>query len=157
MKGQLKIQEMAFVIVALVVLFALVALFFVSWRLHSVQGEVETLHEYAGGKIVSQLVNTPELGGSCHGCLSWDNAWVLAQRNNSLKDRWNLDYLEIQIVGVNQTCTRQTYPSCGTMVLIPGEAYGTAQRAFGAVCYWDQNIEQERCQLGMVIASGGKA
>lgn len=157
MKGQLKIQEMAFVIVALVVLFALIAIFFVSWRLHSVRGEVETLQEYAGGTLVRQLVNTPELGGSCQGCLSWDNAWVLAQRTNSLKDRWNLDYLEIQILQVNRTCTAQTYPSCGKMVLIPGEAYGTAQRAFSAVCYWDQSIAQERCQLGMVIASGGRA
>ncbi|MSS74693.1 hypothetical protein EXS73_00555 [Candidatus Pacearchaeota archaeon] len=157
MKGQLKIQEMAFVIVALVLLFALIAVFFTSWRLHSVKGEVEALQEYAGGKLVSQLVNTPELQGSCQGCVSWDHAWVLAEGNYSLADRWNLDYLEVQILGVNRTCTAQQYPECGSITLIRGDAYGTAQRAFSAMCYWDPSINQERCQLGMVLASGGKA
>ncbi|MBM3230131.1 hypothetical protein FJZ22_00540 [Candidatus Pacearchaeota archaeon] len=157
MRGQLKIQEMAFVIVALVLLFALLAIFFTSWRLHSVKDEVTALQEYAGGQLVGQLVNTPELEGPCQGCVSWDSAWILAQRNGTIGDRWNVDYLAVEILGINQTCTGQTYPACGQITIVPGKAYGTAQRAFSAVCYWDHTIKQERCQLGMILASGGKA
>ncbi len=157
MRGQLKIQEMAFVLIALVLLFALGGVFFTSWRVHNAQTEVTSLQEYAGGQLLSHLVNTPELQGSCQGCLSWDKAWVLAQENTSLGDEWNLDYASVQVLGDNTTCTSQNYPGCGSITLIKGSTYGTARRAFTAVCYWDNTIGQERCQLGMLLVSGGKA
>jgi hypothetical protein len=157
MKGQLKIQEMAFVLVALVVLFALAGLFFTSWRVHSLRGEVEALQEYGGGTLVRQLANTPELQGSCQGCISFDKAWALATLRIPLAEQWNVDYLSIQLLGNEQSCTAGSFPNCGSLSLVNGSAYGTAQRAFAAVCYWDASLNQERCSLGMVFASGGKA
>ncbi len=161
-KGQIKIQEMAFVLVALVVFFALVGLLYLSYRLHGVREAASDLEAEQAAALVRRIAGTPELRwGACAGCIDLDKAVVLGEHNRTsfYREAWGLDYLQIErlypVPAQPRACSTGTYPACSTLTLLNASSYGVTSQAYVSLCFWDAQIEQERCELGVIYASGG--
>ena len=157
-KGQIKIQQMAFVLVALMIFLALVALIYISFRVENIKGDVEDLGDQEARELARKLSGTPEFAFTaedCSDCIDLDKVLVLKERK-TYKDFWNLDYLQVERVYPkgDGECTKANYPNCGTITIIDDEVWTPAQ-AFVSLCRWeDSKGGYFRCELGRIYASG---
>ena len=162
-RGQFKIQQMAFVLVALMIFFALAALFYFTIRIGSLRGDVEVLREEEAKEIVKKLAGTSEFAfssGSCDNCIDLDKVLILKERK-SYANFWGLDFLKIAKVYPSIEgdieCTRANYPDCSTITIIESENYGGPSDAFVSLCYWRaEKGGYVKCELGRIYASGIK-
>jgi hypothetical protein len=156
-RGQMKIQQMAFVLMAIFVFFVLVGVLYVSFKSASLEGSAEDLREEAASELVKKLASSPEFSWTedCANCLDFDKAFVLKDRE-SYEGFWNLDYLMIEVIGgTGEECNPSTYPECGKISIIEKENYGTPKQAFVAVCWYENtNGGYNRCGLGRIHVSG---
>lgn len=161
-KGQLKIQEMAFVLIAFAVFFSLVAVIYLKLRLSQVEKSADELKEGAASSLLSNIAAFPELGWKgCKGCIDLDKAIImkeLEKRNKSIGRSWKLDYLEIKILYPlkdSRECVLGIYPECGSILLLnKSKNYGIAKDAYVNACYWNNEMGSEKCVLAKIIASG---
>ena len=83
-KGQFKIQQMVFVLVATLILFAIAAVFFVSIRFGGLQTDVESQRKAEVLEQVRKITGTPEFIWSnwedCASCLDLDKAFLIKNR-----------------------------------------------------------------------------
>jgi hypothetical protein len=158
-KGQFKIQQMAFVLVAVFIFFSMVLLIFLSVRLEDIRGGAQDLRNDEAKEIVRKISATPEFAFTqedCGSCIDLDKVMALKNRT-SYKGFWNLDYLMVERVypiGEGE-CSKFSYPSCRTLTIINSERIGTPSSAFVSLCRWEQEKEGYfKCELGKVYASG---
>jgi len=160
--GQLKIQEMAFVLMALMIFFALVGLFFIKIRSAGLQNQAEDTKQEVAQRLVLVLANTPELAwGGCANCLDLDKALMVRKYENKDKrysELWKLDFLALEILYPLQKegeCELGNYPDCNMLVLInESKNFGTSAKSFVSVCKRDSFNDDMRCGLGVLYASG---
>ena len=158
-RGQMKIQEMAFVLVAVMVFFGLVVLFYFSIRMAGLKGDVETLGQNEAMEMAQRMSSSPEFAwtaGDCDNCVDFDKVIALKE-NGKYKGFWGLDYLKVERVypSGNGECTRANYPSCGGITLVAKENFGTPPSAFVSLCRYDFKEGQSyvRCEVGKIYAS----
>jgi hypothetical protein len=157
-KGQTKIQEMAFVLIAIIIFFAMVALVYFSIRLSSLREDVTIQREQAALETVRKLADIPEFSwAGCSNCIDMDKVVMLKGRD-SYKNFWELDYLAIERIYPNRTigeCTSSNYPDCTTISLISNKTgnYGSPVSAFVALCGFDVAYNGVKCDLGKIYAS----
>ena len=161
-KGQAKIQEMAFVLIAIIIFFAMVALVYFSIRLYSLRGEATTLGEETARETVRKLSDIPEFSwakSGCSNCIDLDKVLALKGMiaDGTYKDFWDLDYLAIRRIYPERTageCTSSNYLDCTTISLINKTAdYGSPVSAFVALCGFDAGSNGIKCELGKIYAS----
>jgi hypothetical protein len=158
-RGQLKIQQMAFVLVAMMIFFALVALFWVSLRSNTLENDVSTLREEEIIETVRKMSGSPELtwtsAGDCAACIDFDRALLLKERR-SYDGFWEKIEL-LQIVRVHPTfgegveCTRENYPECDSITLVEQDSNFRSQSAFVALCRYESVEGYNKCDLGKII------
>ena len=160
-RGQIKIQETAFVLVALVIFFALVSLLYLSFRIQAFKDTSADIREQEAQALVRKLAATPELRWECSGCIDLDKAIVLKERlgkNKSLEQLWDLEYLALETIypeKQNKTCTLGIYPDCKSLVIMQkSEKYGKAAGAFVSLCRWETGRGYQKCELGKIYAAG---
>src|SRR3989338_4663084 len=107
-KAQIKIQQMAFMLLAVTLFFVLVGLFFLSFQLTRVQNQFTNIQEENAKKIVSTLANSPEF--SCtrkraH-CIDFDKALVM-QEHGEYKNFWQVQSISL----------KKLYPQSNSSVL----------------------------------------
>lgn len=156
-KGQMKIQEMAFVLVAIVVFFAMVALVYLSIRLSTLKEDVTVQREESAKELVRKLSDIPEFSwAACSGCVDADKVMILKDKV-SYKKMWDIDYLMIEKVYPNRTrveCTRANYPDCSTITIINNtNDYGSPTSTFVALCGFEAAGSYMKCELGKIYAS----
>lgn len=159
-KGQMKIQEMAFVLVAIVIFFAMVALVYLSIRFHGLRESASLQREESAKELAKKLADIPEFswtGGGCSGCMDAEKALALKEMD-AYKKFWDIDYLMIEKVYPNMTkreCTRANYPDCSTITLINNtKEYGIPVTAFIALCSYEPSKGgYVKCELGKIHAS----
>lgn len=125
-KGQLKIQQMIFMIVAVVLLFVLVGLFFLSISLNKIQKEAINLAEKNSLMLVSRLANSPEFAcGNAFGsnkadCIDFDKVMILKENLAQYSDFWGVAKIEIKKVYPygNNSCNKGNYPDCGYLKIL---------------------------------------
>jgi hypothetical protein len=89
--GQMKIQQMAFMIVAVFFFFMLVGLFFINWQFKDVRGSFEELQKEQAISALSVIADMPEL--NCEDrvdlCLDEDKLKVMSGNfSNAYLDLW---------------------------------------------------------------------
>jgi hypothetical protein len=157
-RGQLKIQEMAFVLVAIVIFFALVSLAYFSIRINSLDKDVGALKEDEAKEIVKKISGVPEFSFAedCINCIDLDKVFVLKSRK-SYQDFWNLDYLAIEKIyppGQGE-CTSGNYPNCKSITIINSSDYGTAYNAYVSLCRHEfKEGGYYKCELGKIYVAG---
>ncbi len=158
-KAQIKIQEMAFVLIAIMVFFAIVFLFFLSIRFKQVEDSVLSQRQDEAQEIVRKIASTPEFNlkkSSCSVCLDLDKIIALKDKK-TYQEFWNLNYLAIEkIYPVSEgECTKISYPDCKTITLVNStKNIGSLKSSFVALCYLDTSEFYHKCELGKIYASG---
>ena len=162
-KAQMKIQQMAFMLVGLAVFFALVGLIYLAISLSSVKEKAQTLQEEEAAEIVKTIANSPELAftssSDCDSCVDLDKALMLKELTPDIYENfWNLDFLMIEKIYPIESkieCTRFNYPSCSQIIIFRKTAdFGVASTAFITLVRWDESSSQYKYELGKIHASG---
>ncbi|MAG37775.1 hypothetical protein CMI45_00085 [Candidatus Pacearchaeota archaeon] len=160
-RGQVKIQQMAFVLVALMIFFALVSLIFFKIKISDVREGAVDLKEEEAKELVRKLAGSPEFSftasSDCSNCIDLDKTLMLSERQ-VYDGFWNLDYLAVERVfpSEEEECSRQNYPDCNKIEIIGEGDSGAVFSDFVSLCRWEQSGEKGyfKCEIGRILASG---
>ncbi len=157
-KGQVKMQQMAFVLVAIIIFFALVALIYLSIALGGFEKTAGELKNKEAKELVKKLAGSAELSiEGCSNCVDFDKAIILKERD-SYKGFWNLGYFAIEITYPESPateCNKANYDECNKITLIDNAEMGNVNSAFVSVCRIENSKGAYRkCGIGKIYASG---
>jgi len=154
-RGQLKIQQMAFVLVAIMIFFAMVGLFYFSIKIADLKGSAQDLREDKVRETVRKMAGSPEFAwtaSDCASCIDLDKVLALKERK-VYEDFWDFSFLQISRVypSEGEECTKLNYPRCGTITIIDKKENTIAHSAFVSLCRFDGVEEYSKCELGKII------
>jgi hypothetical protein len=161
-KAQLKIQEMAFVLIAIFVFFGLAALFFLTVNFSGIKQQAQDLGQEQAKQLAFQFASTPEFAWydeQCASCVDSLRAMLFKDRKDIYISYWNIDYLQFETIYPEKTgeCTLENYPNCKTITLVNRtEYYGTPSTAYIALCRHERmegGGSYPRCELGKIHVS----
>jgi hypothetical protein len=164
-KGQIKIQEMAFMLVGVIFFFGLVAIFMLSLLQTSLYGDINRLAREKNLVAVSALAEGPEFSCSKSRANCVDEDKVVALTNNSNYDNfWKFSSLSIlRISGFNKTpgerviCSRENYPNCDIHIIYTKEDKNIKKEdvvgSYVALCRKEliDSYTYERCELSQFL------
>ena len=157
-KAQLKIQQMAFVLVAFMVLLGVAGVFYVSIKSSSLEESVSDLKHERASEIARKLASSPELSwieNDCSVCLDVDKALVLKDKE-SYDEFWSKDIGLIRIQRVyplseNRECDAN-YETCDRITIYElDNAEYVTEEAFVALCRYTGTEEGKKCELGKIM------
>lgn len=160
-RGQFKIQQMAFVLLAIMLFFGMVALGYFAVRMNDLHKDAKALKEEEAKALVKKLAGSPEFRWrECEGCIDFDKALILKERE-AFKGFWNLDYLRIDVLypAKKGECTKKNYPDCKTLVVVnKSSEFGIPASSFVSLCRkeFEGGTSYDKCVLGRIYASGEK-
>lgn len=148
---------MVFIIVALIILFGIVSVFFVSIRFGSLRGDVEDLRKEAVFTQVRKMAGTPEFSwiasDDCSSCVDFDKLILLKDRN-SYNDFWtDISLLKVSRVYPlyeTEECNLESYPRCNSITLI-NKGNFEAYESYVSLCRFDSETKQTKCELGKIL------
>lgn len=162
-RGQLKIQQMAFMLMAVTLFFILVGMFVLSIQLSGLKGSAAALEEKNAMLLVTKLANSPEF--SCGGafqnkktnCIDSDKVMVLKENIDKYKNFWDVENIEIRKIypiSKEKECSLENYPDCNIIKIREGDI--TAEFSnFVSLCR-KESFEDEvfdKCELAKLIVS----
>lgn len=124
--GQMKIQQMIFMIMAVAFLFILVGLFFLSITMNKLKESASNLGEKSSMLLVSKLANSPEFscgnafGTSRINCVDFDKLMALKDNSAKYSDFWGVAKIELRKVYPESevVCASSNYPNCGIIKIL---------------------------------------
>ena len=160
-KGQMKIQQMAFMLMAVTLFFVLAGLFVFSILFSNIKTSAKNLEQENTILLVSKIANSPEFscetafGGNRLSCIDADKAMALSNNINKYKNFWGVEEIEIRKIypPTDLPCTWANYPKCGKIEVLSSENGGTGISNFVALCR-KENIEdkiEDICELAKII------
>jgi hypothetical protein len=164
-KGQIKIQQTIFMIIAVTLLFVMVGLFFLSITLNKMNKEATSLSEKNSMMLVSKIANSPEFscgdsfGSNRPNCVDFDKVMVLKDKIEEYSELWGIANIEIRKVypsTSNVSCTDSNYPNCnGLKILNKNVKSLPSDSVFIALCRKEasQNGPYDRCELARLMIS----
>ncbi len=156
-KGQFKIQQMVFVLVATLILFAIASIFFVSMRFGGLRSDFEDQKKSEVIEQVDKIAGTPEFIWTsfedCPSCIDLDKIFMIKNRT-AYQGFWK----EIALLKISRVypkystdeCTLQSYPRCNSITLVEKEGF-EAYESFVSLCRFDETDKSTRCEIGKVI------
>jgi hypothetical protein len=159
-KAQLKIQQMAFMLIAIMIFFVLVGLFALSMSFGGLKEKKEALDEQNALLLISKLANYPEFscenayGGDKLYCIDFDKIMVLKNHPEYLKF---LDIKNVEIKKITEEeeiiCTELNYPNCNYLSLFEGGREGSDKSAFVSLCRKESfgSTSYNKCELARLI------
>ena len=166
--GQLKIQQMIFMIVAVALLFVLVGIFFLSITLSNTKQTATNLAEENSMLLVSKVANSPEFscdnafGTSRTNCIDFDKVIFLSKKGD-YSNFWGVAKIEIRKIlpdEGNTICTSDNYPNCGIVNILDKNVKILPYSSnFVSLCRkeTDGKIIYDKCELAvLLIASEDK-
>lgn len=161
-KAQMKIQQMVFMLIAVMIFFALVGLLVVTIGFSGLKEKATALQEKNAMLLASKLTNSPEF--SCRqteNCIDLDKAIVLKNNVNKYKtgnkNFWGVSGIEIIKIYPKESgfieCNSQNYPDCNKITIISGQ--GIAPENFVSLCRKEFDSETyttyDKCELGKIL------
>src|SRR3990172_1188529 len=160
----MKIQQMAFMLIAVTLFLILAGLFIIVIRFSGVRESAEALDEKNTLLLVSKLADSPEFacgnifGEPMSNCIDTDKVMALKRRLGDYDGFWGVDGIEIHKiypVGTNEECTLDNYPECGKITLLDAEE-GTGKENFVSLCRKESgDFIYNKCELGRIIVTYG--
>jgi len=163
-KAQMKIQQMAFMLIAVMIFFALVGLLILSVGFSGLKEKATALQEKNAILLVSKLANSPEF--SCPektNCIDLDKIMALKNNINNYKTNkdknfWgvsNIEIIKIYPGGKFIECNSESYPNCNTLKLISEKTTGITAENFVSLCRKEYDSENyltyDKCELGKIL------
>jgi len=160
-KAQLKIQEMAFMLVAIVLFFILVGLFALSIVYKNLEKQATQIEQEKTLSAITNLAGTAEFicPGSKSNCVDSDKLLALIGKR-SYENFWSFSSLSIlKSSGFNKNetnwieCNLQNYPDCDVFRIYNKKVDETAISSFVALCRteYEQN-SYTKCEIAKLIA-----
>ena len=130
-KGQLKIQQMTFMLIAVTLFFILVGLFLLSISFSGIKESATELCEENALLLASKIANSPEFscgesfGTTKTNCIDADKVIALIENSDEYKNFWGVSNIEIRKIypefSTEVLCKRENYPNCNVMRIFPEE------------------------------------
>jgi len=159
-KGQVKVQQMAFMILGLTLFFVLVGLFALSFVFSGIKDSKNLLDEQQATLLVQKLANSPEFTcGTAFGtektnCVDLDKVWALKNKIKDYSQFWDIDGIEILKIYPDSTgeCTRGNFLNCETLTVMDSGS-GVGKSTFVSLCRKesDGNKVFNKCEIGELI------
>jgi len=141
----MKIQQMAFMLIAVTIFFVLVGLFLLGFAFSGLKKSATALEEENSLLLVTRLANSPEF--SCgdafdnagSNCVDADKVMVLSKESERYSNFWGKEIPNIEIVKVypydgEKICNEGNYPSCSTIKVFSGAQTGYYRENFISLC-----------------------
>jgi hypothetical protein len=164
-KGQIKIQQMAFMLIAVFILFVLIGMVVLSSKISEIKKSATELDEKNALTLVSRIANSPEFscersyGNQESDCVDLDKVFALKKNVENYNDFWGVSNIEIRkVFPVPEReieCTENNYPECNYINLINKDISGFSVSNFVSVCYKERNVNvvANKCDIGQIILS----
>ena len=154
-KCQMKIQQMAFMLMAVFIFFILVGVFYLVIESQKWKNEANNLEKNKAVELANTLSSSAEFSCGAY-CIDADRAFVLSKRN-AYKNFFGLESIEIRTVYPSNEkeilCTDSNYPNCNLIkIFSKGQGEKTAS-SFVSVCYRinEKNYVYYKCEIGRLI------
>jgi hypothetical protein len=158
-KGQIKIQQMAFMLVAVFIFFVLVGLFVLTFRFSGLKRSAVALEERNALLLVTKLANSPEFScgesfGNKVNCIDGDKVMVLKDSINKYFGFWGVSNIIIRkSLAGGVECNRGNYPDCDFIDVFSKGAKGYPVENFVTLCIKDSESGEvyDNCEIGKLI------
>ncbi|MFH1500644.1 MAG: hypothetical protein ABIE22_01735 [archaeon] len=154
--AQLKIQQMAFMLMAIVLFFILAGLFYLTIQASSLAKRSALLEQEEAVRLASMLANSPEFSCGVN-CIDMDR--MLALKDRAAYDYfWPVSSIEVRKVypaeGREIECDMGNYPNCNLLTVYDEEAQSerTAE-SYVALCRREkqEGYIYNRCEIGKLL------
>lgn len=151
---------MAFVLLAFMLLFGLVLMFYVSLRLSGLKGDLNDLRHEQAQESVRRLASSPEFAWTmedCSSCIDLDKVYVLKNHSGVYSALWgsHVKVLRIQTVypvpAREIECNSATYPDCTRITLRSQPSGYSSEEVFVALCRLEGQPISKQCKIGKII------
>ncbi len=169
-KAQMKIQQTAFMLIAVVIFFALAGMFMVSFKLSSLKEDANLLNERNALLLVTKIAESPEFscgeafGGKKVNCVDFDKTIALKNNIDIYGNFWGVSNMEIRRINNFEQedspeieCTFGNYPDCTHLRILSSQVVGSDHSTFVSLCR-KENYQGEiynKCELAKFIISYG--
>jgi len=164
-KAQMKIQQTAFMLLAVTLFFVLVGLFILTFKFSGLKETAALLQEENAMLLVTKLANSPEF--SCGGafgankgnCIDADKVMALKENINDYSGFWGVSNIEIRKIypeayaGIE--CTKSNYPNCDIIQIRQKKVGGYDASNFVSLCRKEsfENNVYDKCELARIMIS----
>jgi len=164
-KAQMKIQQTAFMLIAITLFFVLVGVFFIGFKLSSLKEDVTSLEAKQAKLLVSKLANAPEFAcGSAFSekksnCVDSDKVLMLMKDIDKYKDFWGVKDIKIRKIypklDRDIVCDTSNYPNCNIMNIIERGTIGTYEQNFVSLCRKEVVGDKpyDKCEVAILMVS----
>ncbi|MEK6917366.1 MAG: hypothetical protein AABW51_00270 [Nanoarchaeota archaeon] len=162
-RSQMKIQQTAFMLIAVTLLFVLAGVFFLGFKLSGLKKQALSLEENNALLLVSKLANSPEFscenafGTKRTNCVDEDKVMAL-KNNEGYAGFWGKSNIEIRKIGSSEKeCTIANYPDCDVIKIADGKQGGAYVGNFVALCR-KANVNgyiEDKCEVAKLLVSYG--
>jgi hypothetical protein len=154
-------QQMAFMLIALTILFVLVGLFVLSTSLSGLKESKEKLDEENAVILASKIASYPEF--SCENafgrdmavCVDLDKMMSLKKFSKEYSKYWDVLDIEVFLLGSEsfEECTEKNYPDCGIISLFSKGGRGFDKSAFVIACRKESNSIDfyNKCEIAKMV------
>ena len=155
-RGQFKIQQTIFMILAVVLFFILVFLFWIAIKYQSLREDAANLEQNKAVLLAEFLSGTTEFScADTQYCVDTDKI-LMIKNISSYNDLWDVNYIKIIKLSssTKAECTPSSYPECDTFTLFKKRDVGTsAQGSFVALCRYERvdSTPKRICELGRLM------
>jgi len=166
-KGQMKIQQMAFMLMAVTLFFLLVGMFVLVWSFSGLKESATALEEKNTMLLVTKLANSPEFScGNAFGtgkinCIDADKTMALKDMSDEYSGFWGKDISNIEIRKIYPideeeiVCSVGNYPDCNVIKMYDKEIAGNYIWNFVSLCrkadYGEERGIDDKCEIAKVL------
>lgn len=162
-KAQMKIQQMAFMLMAITLFFVMVGLFLLTTTFSGLKDKAESLDEKNALLMVSKLSSSPEFscgesfGSQRVNCVDADKLMGLLTKKEQYQSFWGMDLIQVRKivpVGEEIECNLSTYPNCNLFNIHSTANIAGDKSIFVSLCRkdLDNGRTYNKCELGKLYA-----
>ncbi len=164
-KGQLKVQQMAFMLIAVTLFFIFVGIFVLVIRFSNLKQSANILEEENSMLLVAKLANSPEFacgdsfGSSKLNCIDADKIMILKEHISKYVGFWGIAEIKIRKIYPDEgniVCNSGNFPDCGVIEVYSKNVNKLpASSNFVALC-WKESSDTGvygKCELARLMVS----
>jgi hypothetical protein len=163
-KAQLKIQQTAFMLIAITLFFVLVGIFILNIYMSNLKGKANELEEENAMALASKIANSPEfsceqsLGNNRIDCIDADKVMILKEnikRYSNFCGVSNIEIRKIYPIQEDRLCDRSNYPNCNKIQLYQKDFSGDSISNFVILCRKEtyEGKSYNKCELAKISIS----
>lgn len=164
-KGQIKIQQMLFMLLAVTLFFVLVGIFLLVFVFSGLNESVTSLQEKNALLLVTRLANSPEFsceesfGSNKVNCVDGDKIMMLMQNSKKYEGFWGTSNIVVRKiypeVEGEVVCSLNNYPNCNILDIHSKENAGAEVSNFVTLCRKDSSEGEgyDKCELARMSVS----